>query len=351
MNDSAPVKKDSDFEIYCDLDGVLVDFFGALKQLTGGKNWNESIRDLGIDEVWRLINLSESKWWADLEWMKDGQKLWEFLSDKNPTILTASSTSRTGDRAIKGKEIWCTKHLGASTKVIIADHGHDKKNWAGPKHILIDDLEENIRPWREAGGIGIQHQNAAQTISELGRYYPKPGPEKPLKEDWKALAAAGLMGLGALSSPGTAAGATVIMPRHSAPVEKAVVGETMNMNIFAATLIGEAGGEGVRGMQAVANVIMNRTDGKFSKASEVCLKPMQFSMWNKKQDQLKEVISKAQQHSRWKDAILLVMQARDGKLIDITDKSRFYFNPKLASPAWAKKLTKTVVIGNHDFYR
>jgi len=53
--------------------------------------------------------------------------------------------------------------------------------------------------------------------------------------------------------------------------------------ILARTIYGEARGEGERGMQAVANVIMNRVaanswygDG----VQGVCLKDKQFSAWN-----------------------------------------------------------------------
>ncbi|MDY6408142.1 MAG: cell wall hydrolase [Pseudomonadota bacterium] len=53
--------------------------------------------------------------------------------------------------------------------------------------------------------------------------------------------------------------------------------------ILAKTLYGEARGEGISGLEAVANVILNRVKhpcwwGK--SIQEVCLKPMQFSCWN-----------------------------------------------------------------------
>jgi hypothetical protein len=42
-----------------------------------------------------------------------------------------------------------------------------KAAYAKPNHILIDDREKSIQPWREAGGIGILHTSAADTISQL----------------------------------------------------------------------------------------------------------------------------------------------------------------------------------------
>lgn len=365
MSKISPANLSSDLKIYCDLDGVLVDFLGAFRQLSGGKGWDDAIRDLGFEEVWRLINHGGSAWWENLEWLSDGHKLWEFILQFNPIILSAGATSRTGNLAQIGKKAWCARELGGSIEVIVADRGTDKKYWAKPGYILIDDLEENILAWKSRGGIGIHHQDALRTISELKQYMQPPQDKKSLGENWRAGIAGGMLALGALTDPGAlpdASGASMTMPiKRSAarptarPAARAIVpivrSETENVNILASTLIGEAGGEGIKGMQAVANVIMNRANGDFSKASAVCLKPYQFSMWNGKRDQIKSVVHKAKAHPRWKDAILLIQQAKDGKLQDITGGSDFYFNPKLAMPKWANQFEKTYTIGQHDFYK
>jgi hypothetical protein len=39
--------------------------------------------------------------------------------------------------------------------------------FAAEGKILIDDMEQTIREWRNAGGIGILHTSAADTIKEL----------------------------------------------------------------------------------------------------------------------------------------------------------------------------------------
>ena len=58
-----------------------------------------------------------------------------------------------------------------------------------------------------------------------------------------------------------------------------------------ATLFGEAGGEGIIGIQTVASVIVNRRDyyqahskGGSIKLSDVCLARWQFSFWNNKRN-------------------------------------------------------------------
>ena len=132
-----------------------------------------------------------------------------------------------------------------------------------------------------------------------------------------------------------------------------------NSYIVAATLWGEARGEGEIGMQAVMNVIMNRAKGDFSKASKIVLKPKQFSMWNKIPDPEASALNlareirrtKPQDEASYMKAIEIVDKAATGKLPDITDGATFYVSPKKASPDWAKKMIKTKTIGNHDFYK
>jgi spore germination cell wall hydrolase CwlJ-like protein len=129
--------------------------------------------------------------------------------------------------------------------------------------------------------------------------------------------------------------------------------------ILAATIWGEARGEGTNGMQAVLNIIMNRAKGNFSKAVAVALKPKQFSFWNKIHDPAKYALELANSqrskndldHKRYMDALRLVDDARKGTLPDITGGATFYFNPKLANPSWAKEMVITKQIGNHKFLR
>jgi len=46
----------------------------------------------------------------------------------------------------------------------------DKQNYLKDHDILIDDREQNIQRWVEAGGIGILHTSAENTIRQLQKY-------------------------------------------------------------------------------------------------------------------------------------------------------------------------------------
>jgi len=121
------------------------------------------------------------------------------------------------------------------------------------------------------------------------------------------------------------------------------------MEIVAATLIKEAGGESTAGMQAVFNVIWNRAKGNSCQAAHVCLVPRAFTVWNGKN--AASVIATAKSHPCWQQAMLLTTLGLQGKLADITGGANHFYNPHKAHPAWAKKMTLTKVIGRHAFLK
>ena len=65
-----------------------------------------------------------------------------------------------------GKREWVKENLTPNTDVILVNK-KDKQLYAGENKILIDDRTDNISDWKNAGGIGILHKTATQTINEL----------------------------------------------------------------------------------------------------------------------------------------------------------------------------------------
>lgn len=165
------LENEGNYKIFCDLDGVLVDFDKSVKQLTGGIGFDEYVKLKGHSELWKMINSHGSMWWETLPWKEDGKVLWNFLKNKDITILTAGSRRNTGDIAEKGKKEWCFKNLGADIKVIVTASSKDKQQHAKPNYILVDDLESNIQEWNNAGGTGILHRNSAQSINVLRKIF------------------------------------------------------------------------------------------------------------------------------------------------------------------------------------
>jgi hypothetical protein len=60
------------------------------------------------------------------------------------------------------------QHLGLTgERVIIVDYPRDKRSYARPNAILIDDNAKVCQEWRESGGIAIHHRTAERTIEKL----------------------------------------------------------------------------------------------------------------------------------------------------------------------------------------
>jgi len=152
------VKEKADYKIYCDMDGVIVDFDKGYKELTG----TEASFDTPKEEFWTPIQKAGAEFWIKLQWMPDGKQLWNYIKPYNPQLLSAPSR----DESSKiGKFVWVKRNV-PGTKLILRS-AERKQEFATPNSILIDDRADNIQRWKDAGGIGIHHTSAADTIQQL----------------------------------------------------------------------------------------------------------------------------------------------------------------------------------------
>ena len=151
----------SDYKIYCDMDGVLIDFDKGYLKLTGHQLDGEHRTDTNF---WDPINAAGYDFWVNLEWMNDGKELWNYIKKYNPSILSAPSRQ---DESRVAKHDWVNKEL-PGTQLLLRNAKH-KKDFASPTSILIDDRIDNIEGWTGAGGIGIHHKNTKDTIKQLKR--------------------------------------------------------------------------------------------------------------------------------------------------------------------------------------
>ena len=147
-----------DYKIYCDMDGVIVDFDKGYKELT---NTNASF-DTPKEEFWEPITKAGAAFWIKLKWMPDGKQLWDYIKPFNPDLLSAPSCEESSKI---GKRIWVKRQL-PGVKLILRQADR-KQEFATPNSILIDDRADNIQRWKDAGGIGILHTSAADTIQQL----------------------------------------------------------------------------------------------------------------------------------------------------------------------------------------
>lgn len=115
--------------------------------------------------------------------------------------------------------------------------------------------------------------------------------------------------------------------------------------IIAATLIAEAGGEKAFGaMEAINEVILNRSKSRNIPTDKTVLQKDQFSCWNGKS--IDSVVSKAKKHPKWKVALSIVNNPKTNFV-----KGSDHYHTKDCNPKWNRNMAVVKVIGAHIFYR
>ena len=151
-------------DIYCDLDQVLVAFMKGAEAAIGG-----DFASTDKDERWNKINQTKG-FWANLDWMPGGKRLYQFIEKYDPYVLSAYSGRDPTSK--NGKMKWLAKNTNWKKGRINLVMRSQKQKYAttnGKPNVLIDDYMKNINEWENKGGIGVHHTNASKTIGELKR--------------------------------------------------------------------------------------------------------------------------------------------------------------------------------------
>jgi N-acetylmuramoyl-L-alanine amidase len=124
--------------------------------------------------------------------------------------------------------------------------------------------------------------------------------------------------------------------------------------IVATCLVLEAGGEGPEGMQAVLNVILNRSQGNLYRMVPETLKYGAFScmaaVWRTEQPDFTPLFARAiEQHTAYEQAMELIALMEAGFLADNTGGATHYHAESIR-PYWADSLRYLTTIGRHIFY-
>ena len=154
-------------KLYIDMDGVLTDFnkgYDLKCDITYAEGSRKESRG-DVKGFWDPIDRVGQSFWSDMPWMSDGKQLWNAVKNHNPIILSAVSKAL-GCRS--GKKIWIHRELGGVKHLLVKRS--EKVKYADSDSILVDDLQKNIDEWKAAGGIGIHHTSAAETIKKLRRW-------------------------------------------------------------------------------------------------------------------------------------------------------------------------------------
>jgi FMN phosphatase YigB (HAD superfamily) len=152
-------------KIYLDMDGVIADFSKKYRELY--KIYpHEAETYKTFDKFFnRFI---EDREFAKLDLMPDTMMLIEYLKSLSiPTEILSSTSSEKRDAVIREQKLEWLKNHGIDFPAILVPGKRHKKNYSNAESLLIDDTEQNINQWREAGGVAIHHKDVISTLNIL----------------------------------------------------------------------------------------------------------------------------------------------------------------------------------------
>lgn len=151
------------YNVYCDLDGVLADFVPHwIKYYQLDPSAYRKQR--GSDAFMQQLNAAPREFWSEMPWTPEGRLLWQYVSLCNATILSAPAQFSTDSR--KGKIDWINTHVKGAPYLF--KQAPQKQQLSHSRAVLIDDYDKTIDQWRSRGGFGILHQgDAISTIKQL----------------------------------------------------------------------------------------------------------------------------------------------------------------------------------------
>jgi len=129
------------FQLFVDMDGVLVGFASGLKSVVG-----DSMATSEKSDFWKILHSfpeeEVKEWWVNLGWAPGGKELWSYVSKFQPSILSAPDQNKKYREACeKGKAEWIKKNLRPQPARMIFQR--DKQKNAHEFAILIDDRTKN----------------------------------------------------------------------------------------------------------------------------------------------------------------------------------------------------------------
>ena len=148
--------------IMLDIDGVLANFRKGVHEAfnkpydysTLSPKWY--FWDDWSDVTTKMVNdICIIKFWQNLPWMHDGYDILTAIEYKfAPTQIYLLTTPMPNVESATGRWLWIKNHMGMYYKRTIITQA-PKHLLARPNTLLIDDKDENVDGFREAGGKAL----------------------------------------------------------------------------------------------------------------------------------------------------------------------------------------------------
>ena len=158
--------------IYLDMDGVLADFDRGIRELCHMEPQSQNgKRDVKYDDLmWQEVRKID-RFYDRLDLMPGAKEMFSMiygLYGNQCEILTGVPKPERGIlTAGEDKIAWVKRNLSDEVKVNIVLRKEKILFCRDSCSVLIDDREETILEWREAGGTGILHTSPSETINQL----------------------------------------------------------------------------------------------------------------------------------------------------------------------------------------
>jgi hypothetical protein len=168
--------------LYLDMDGVLMDFESHIAKW--GCRWHGdpyihkpfeqwTPEQRSNDILYKHV-MAKQDFWRTMQPMTDAYILWNYCRLHNPHVLTATPHSATyrdrcaADKARSIREFFDPVFPQEQFHAVLRK---EKRNFAKPGAVLVDDLPHNCHEWTKAGGTAILHKDALTTIRILQEIY------------------------------------------------------------------------------------------------------------------------------------------------------------------------------------
>ena len=160
-------------KVYFDMDGVLADFNRGVRELCHVEPVDPNSKDRSKekdDEMWAGIKAVDH-FYDKLEPMPGAIDMFKEIRRQYGDICEILTGIPKPKRWIPGaaddKIKWIRRYLGEDVVVNIVYRAEKPNYCHGKEYLLIDDMEENIKDWEAAGGTGIIHRSARETLGGL----------------------------------------------------------------------------------------------------------------------------------------------------------------------------------------
>lgn len=174
--------KNSEYILYLDMDGVLVDYSSGWWDIAKQMNLKpievKGEMEYSKEDISRVHNQTLTpKFWENLKWEHGGEELWGVANVlfENIHILTSTAAKKDVNKhkiVEEGKLEWIKHnlhpHLPPDNIHVVAE-GVQKAKFANHLSILVDDRGSTIKAFVAAGGYGIIHdaRKYRRTIEDL----------------------------------------------------------------------------------------------------------------------------------------------------------------------------------------